>query len=377
MALTELPNKRILYLITVLAFGGAETQLMRLAVMLKQRGWDIIVVSMMPPTAYTEKLFTCGISIISLGIRKGNIDLLAFFRFIRILKLEKPDILNTFLVHANFFGRLARLFVHIPVLISSSRNIFEGGGIRDWWYRLTDFLCDMTTHVSKAGLERYIKEKLSPASKIMYIPNGVDVLTFRKNDDSRQRIRDSFGIKDDFVWLAVGRFEKAKDYHNMIQAFHQLTKTPCVLWITGDGSLRYDMEKLIKELKLENGVKLLGVRADIPDLMSSADAYVMSSAWEGMPNVLLEAAACELPIVTTAVGENSEIVLDGKNGFLVPPKEPEKLAEAMQKLLALTKEERLKMGKAGRQFIEDKYSLEHVADIWEELYKSFSKVKKA
>jgi glycosyltransferase involved in cell wall biosynthesis len=128
------------------------------------------------------------------------------------------------------------------------------------------------------------------------------------------------------------------------------------------------MEQLASDLGVTERVKFLGTRRDIPALMDAADAYVMSSAWEGLPMVLLEAAASGLPIVATDVGGNSEVVIDGKTGFLVPPKDPDALAQAMLRLMGLPPEEHRRMGAVARQHIEANYSLDHVVDQWEALY---------
>jgi glycosyltransferase involved in cell wall biosynthesis len=101
---------------------------------------------------------------------------------------------------------------------------------------------------------------------------------------------------------------------------------------------------------------------------NSADAYVMSSAWEGTPMVLLEAGATGLPIVATAVGGNGEVIVDGQTGFLVPPGDSEALMQAMLRLMDLSPEERVRMGLAGRAHVEANYSLERVVDQWEKLY---------
>lgn len=369
--------KKILYLSTSLAFGGAETQLYFLAISLKQRGWDVKVVTMCAPQAFEKELIDNGIFVYSLNIPRGVFDLKAFFRFIKILQLEKPDILNTFLVHANFFGRLTRLFVRIPVLVSSARNVFEGGGIRNWWYRTTDFLCDITTQVSQVGSRRYVDEKLVHASKIAYIPNGVDMGKFRKDDVIKSRLRRELGVENAFVWLAVGRLEEEKDYSNMINAFNLIPrKTGCVLLIVGNGSFYEKIVNQVHELGLDKLVRFLGVQTDIVGLMSASDAYVMSSAWEGMPNVLLEASACELPIVATSVGANPELILDEVTGFLVPAEDSALLAKTMASMMTLPKEKRIIMGLAGRRHIQENYSLGCVVSIWEELYNSLLKKNK-
>jgi len=104
-------------------------------------------------------------------------------------------------------------------------------------------------------------------------------------------------------------------------------------------------------------------------LMHTTDAYVSSSSWKGMPTVLLEASASGLPIVATDVGGNREVVVDGVTGFLVPPRNPEALAEAMLRMMNLPEEKRREMGRAARKHVEENFSLDHVVDLWEALYK--------
>jgi glycosyltransferase involved in cell wall biosynthesis len=223
--------------------------------------------------------------------------------------------------------------------------------------------------VSQAGLERYVRMGAVPRHKIRYIPNGVDTERFKPNLEDRLKFRKELGV-DGFVWLAVGRFDPPKDYPTMLQAFarvvHKHSNT--ILLIAGDGPLRKTMENLARELGIEKRTKFLGIRRDIPQLMNAADAYVMSSSWEGMPNVLLEASATGLPIVATDVGGNREIVLDGVTGFLVPPRNPEALARTMLRIMDLSDEERKEMGKRARKHIEVKFNLDRVVDLWEILY---------
>jgi glycosyltransferase involved in cell wall biosynthesis len=119
---------------------------------------------------------------------------------------------------------------------------------------------------------------------------------------------------------------------------------------------------------LEGRVHFLGVRRDVPQLMAAADGYLLSSAWEGMPVVLLEAAAVGLPVVATRVGGVAEVVEDGVSGFLVPPGDPTALAQAMEKIEALTPEQRRAMGARGRALVEQRYSTGSVVDMWERLY---------
>jgi len=370
--------KQVLFVITGLAYGGAETQLVHLATRLKARGWDVRVVSLTPPKAYVQELEAAGVPVSSLGIRGKAPDPRPVFRLAKMIRTWQPQIVHSHMVHANLVARLVRLLAPVPVLICTAHSIDEKGQrasdrLRKMAYRLTDPLCDLTTQVSQAGLERYVRIGAVPRHKIRYLPNGVDTERFRPDPELRACLRQELGLETAFAWLAVGRFDVPKDYANLLQAFAYVAQArpEAQLLIAGDGPLRPSMEQLANDLGITDRVKFLGIRRDIPALMNAADAYVMSSAWEGMPNVLLEAAASGLPIVATDVGGNSEVVIDGKTGFLVPPKDPEALAQAMVQLMGLPQEERRRVGEAARQYVEANYSLDRVVDQWEALYREF------
>ena len=370
--------KRCLLLITSLAYGGAETQAVRLAIRLKARGWEVQVVSLTPPKAYLEELEAAGIPVVSLGIQNKLPNPRPLLHLARLIRSWRPPIVHSHMVHANLLARLVRPLAPVPVLICTAHNIDEkgrkgSGRLRELAYRLTDPLCDLTTQVSQAGLERYVQVGAVPRKKIRYIPNGVDTEHFRPDPLVRIHLRQKLGLGDVFVWLAVGRFDEPKDYPTMLRAFAQVAKErgEAVLLIAGDGPLRPAMEALARNLDIAERVRFLGLRQDIPELMNAANAYVMSSSWEGMPNVLLEASATGLPIVATDVGGNPEVIINGKTGFLVPPKDPEALAQTMLRLMSLPEEERRWMGEAGRQYIEANYSLDRVVERWEVLYREF------
>lgn len=368
-------HPRLLFVVTGLAFGGAETQVMHLATRLSRRGWNVTVISIMPPVAYEEELSNAGVRVLTLGIGKKRPDPKPLLKMARVIRQWQPHIIHSHMVHANILARLARLFAPIPVLICTAHSIDErgrkgSGRLRTFFYRITDPLCDLTTQVSHAGLERYIRIRAVPKHKIKYIPNGVDTGHFSPNLETRGRVRSSLGLDSEFVWLTVGRFDLAKDYPTLLFAFAQVVKTypNTSLVIAGDGPLRPAMEILAKELGIGNRVCFLGIRRDIPELMNAADGYVMSSAWEGMPLVLLEAHASGLPIVATNVGGNGEIVLHNKTGFLVSPKNPTALADAMVRLMELPPQERQDMGQIGRKHIIENFSLDRVVEMWEALY---------
>jgi len=175
-------------------------------------------------------------------------------------------------------------------------------------------------------------------------------------------------LEGTFLWLAVGRLEVQKDYPTLLRAFAQLDRSGSALWVAGEGSLRADLESLSRSLHLADRVRFLGQRGDIPALMNAADAFVLSSAWEGFGLVIAEALACKLPVVVTDSGGPREVVDNGRVGFLVPPRDPDALAQAMVRLMDLPEAERRRMGELGREYVEANYSLDRVVDQWEALY---------
>jgi glycosyltransferase involved in cell wall biosynthesis len=176
------------------------------------------------------------------------------------------------------------------------------------------------------------------------------------------------GVEEKFVWLAVGRLAEAKDYPNLLRAFTAVPERGAALLIAGRGPLRASIEALASSLGLDDRVRFLGLRHDVPQLMNAADAYVMSSALEGMPLVLQEASATGLPVVATDVGGNGEVVVNDVSGFITPAKDPAALAQNMARVMSMSEENRRRMGLAGQRYVSSRFGIEHVLDLWEGIY---------
>lgn len=203
------------------------------------------------------------------------------------------------------------------------------------------------------------------------MPNGVDTSRFERGPGDRSDVRTALGVNDVFVFLAVGRLERAKGFDVLLQALSlvQTQMSNVIVLIAGDGSERVKLCAQASDLGLGAGiVRFLGVRDDIPDLMAAADGFVLPSRWEGLPLVLLEAASAGLPIVASAVGGNAEVVVDKETGFLVAADDEQALGRAMVRMADLPVDERRRMGMLGRQLVRERYALNAVVDTWLELY---------
>jgi glycosyltransferase involved in cell wall biosynthesis len=362
---------RIVLLSTSMGVGGADRQLLSAAQEMRTRGHAVLIVSLTPLGPMGLEARRIGIPTESLEMRRGIPDPRGLLRLVRLVRAWKPEVIHSHMVHANLMVRALRLFVPAPVLISTIHNIYEGGTVRMTAYRLTNCLVDQMTIVSQAAAERFISEGIVPRKLLRVIPNGVDMPRFwGVPPTARESVRLGLGLQGKFLWLAVGRFEIAKDYGTMLRAFAIVRRqhADTALLLVGRGSLQPQFEALADSLSLGSDVWFLGVREDVPELMPAADGYVMSSAWEGMPTVLLEAAAAGLPIVATEVGGNSEIVRRGESGLLVPPRNPDALAQAMLALMELPEAQRRSMGESGRERVGAQFSLGRMVERWESLY---------
>jgi glycosyltransferase involved in cell wall biosynthesis len=363
---------RILFLSTSMGMGGADQQLLSAARELRARGHDIAIVSLTPLGPMGLEARSAGLPTESLEMPRGVPDPRGLLRLVRFTRRWRPDVVHSHMVHANLMARALRLLAPVPVLVSTIHNIDEGGPLLMAGYRLTNRLADHMTIISQAAADRFVRDRIVPRELLSVVPNGVNLDEFLNVPrDARASLRRSLELGDEFAWLAVGRFETAKDYATMLRGFTEVRRRrpDAVLLLVGRGSLQGETEALVRALALEGAVRFLGVRRDVPALTQAADAYVMSSAWEGMPMVLLEAAAGALPIVATAVGGNSEVVEHGRTGLVVPPRDPSALGAAMLGVMDLSDGERHAMGERGRERVRSRFALSRVVDTWEGLYR--------
>jgi glycosyltransferase involved in cell wall biosynthesis len=361
---------RILLLSTSMGMGGADQQILILARAMRARNHQVRIIALAPLGQMGVEARDEGIPTESLELRRSIMDLPRIFRLVRILREWRPDVLHSHMLHANLLARALRPLAQVPALVSTIHSINDGGALPRAAYRFSSGMVDRVTIISRLAAERYVASRAVPADLLEVVPNAVDTERFRRLPGAGAALRRELGLADDFVWIAVGRFEEAKDYPTMIRAFTRVAaeRPRSRLLLVGKGSLRDDVDQLVRAGGLEGRVHFLGVRRDVPELMSAADGYLLSSAWEGMPVVLLEAAGVELPIVATRVGGVAEVVEDGKTGFLVAPGDPEALARAMLRLQGLEPEARVAMGAQARAFVEQHYSTGQIMEKWDRLY---------
>ena len=384
---------RIAFVITGLGMGGAEVQVCNLAAGLLRRGATVQIISMIDTIANHPQLTSGSIPLRTLGMKRGHWSPNDLLEYIKVVRAYRPDVVHAQLFHAILMARLGRPFTRAPLVCTAQASIEPPertkmapirARLREIVYRLTDPLCNLTTQVSVEGAERYVAVGATPASKMLFVPNAVDCERFRPFPALRRQLRDELGLGEVFTWLwigrmeqvewskldyAYGRMEQQKDPWTLLEAFRLASESrPCTLVAVGAGSLDEEMRQRAAALGLASKVHFLGLRTDIPVLLNGVDGFVLSSSFEGLPMVLLEAAATALPLVVTSAG--AEAVIADKSGWVVRTRDPQALAERMCALMDLPVESRRAMGQAGRDFVTAKYGLDSVLDTWEGVYRS-------
>ena len=349
--------------------GGAESQLVLLALALRKQGWQVSVLAMSGEGGRAaEKLRQGGCSFVSLQMIKGWADPRGWWKLVHWLHRERPDLVHAHLPHAVWMARWSRLLVARRVEVETLHTSAPGPASRQSAWRRSEWLSDQVTAVSHAVAHAQGGRSIRDASKVTVLPNAIDTGLWQPRAELRTVMRQQLGMADAcFLWIAAGRLEAVKDYPTLLEAFARLDQRARLL-IAGEGSQRAQLEARAQELGIGSRVRFLGSRQDLQELLQAADGFVQASLWEGLPLSLLEAGACGVPAVATHVAGNNEVVVHGKTGLLAAVSSANALAGAMSSLMVASNAERRAMGEQARQRVVEEFGLHTVLDKWLALY---------
>jgi len=329
-----------------LQLAGSQRQCAELALGLAAAdGWRVQVATMEQGGPLEAVLHGAGIPL-HVCPRAWRWDLSPARMLASLARDQELDLIYSFLFLPNFYARLSRLFNPRPVVVSSMRSSSVPG-----WYRyVTEILmaplCNLVIANSESGRNALIARGVSPR-RVLVIRNGLDLDRFSELRPAGARP----ACADRAARIGmVARMEEDKDHATVVKALAKVAAGfPDVrLILAGDGSLRPLIEAPVRIHELADRVTLLG-NIDHPEqVYGDIDIYVQaSSIGEGTSNSLIEAMASGLPVIATALGGNREVVVDGRTGILVPPRDPGSLAAAMIRLLSRP-DEAARMGEQGK-----------------------------
>ena len=329
----------ILHIITDLANGGAEATLYKLLSNSPPAGVKYYVVSLRGLGKYGPMLLKNGVDVYAIKIGQENNIFFGLYSLYKIVKNINPDLVQTWLYHADLFGGIVSRVAGVKKVYWGVRHsnlsvgklkfrtilIAKMGALLSWFLPYKIISCSFNavkTHV-KFGYNK---------NKFVVINNGYDFSVFYPEFSNVNKIKSELCIPLDIPLIGmVARFDMQKDHYNLLMSLSRIMKKDikflCVL--VGDG-ITVENKKLmrwINDLSLCDHVRLLGEYNDIPLIMNMLDIHVLSSLGEAFPNVIAEAMACTTPCIATDVGDAKNII--GNTGWVVPAEDSVLLSDSL------------------------------------------------
>lgn len=365
---------RIFYVIDSFDIGGAQRQLLELVRRLDKNRFEVAVCPLWPLMALEADYQETGWPIIRTH-KKAHLDISVIWRLAQEMKAFRPHIVHTMLFTGNLWGRLSAVLARPQVVISTQMSVMPKAKRQPYAALVNRVLAGVTDVITfdsmrgqrECGLARIMKR---PFLKVIH--NGADLQLFEASrfQAGIPELRKSLGIDDNCSILGnIARMTEQKGQEVLLQAVNLLIRKGQNLKVVlvGGGPKRRELENLADTLGIRDHVFFLGPRHDLPELLSLFDIFVLSSHWESLPVIVLEAMAMERPVVATNVAGVSEMVVHGETGLLVEANDPQALAENIMKLINhpnLAKQ----MGKAGRKRVERKFNVERMVAETTALY---------
>ncbi|HBR15673.1 MAG TPA: hypothetical protein DD723_09095 [Candidatus Omnitrophica bacterium] len=353
--------------------GGAERKIYELAGLLDKEKYRVIIASLdCEGTSSKDLVEKLGVELAVFRVKRiyGISGICQGIHFLFFLRKEKVDILQTYHFSSDIWGTFFAKLAGVKIIISNRRDMgFWRKKAHVLVYRLINGWVDKIVVVADAVKAMVMKAEGVDASKIEVIYNGVQGLDQRPKTED-QRLKKEIGIEEhDVVVMHVANFKLVKGHTYLLQAVARLvSQFPSLkLVLIGEDEFSGALEREAEALMIRNHVLFLGKRNDVSWLLDGADVCVLPSLSEGMSNAILEYMLAGKPVVATRVGGNPEVVKDGETGILVEPKDVAGLAEALSALLkdgALRK----RMGEAGRDRVDQVFSMEEMVARYERLY---------
>jgi len=377
----EIPTRmiRTLHIISSLATGGAEMMLLRRLTHLDRGAFESEVISLVGTHPIGDRIAELGIPVHDLGLRPGAPNPLRLIKMARLIRRFRPDVVQTWMYHADLLGGLtARLVSRAPIFWNIRHSHLDPEKSK----RTTICIMRLCARLSASLPRRIVCNSYDSLEvharagyareKLLVIPNGFDLDVFRPDPAARAEVRREYALPDEAPLIGlIGRFDAQKDQAGFLTAAELfLRRRPDAHFLLCGRDVTEQNPQLaawIEANGLTGRCRLLGDRRDIPRLAAALDLAVSSSTTESFPQVLGEAMACGVPCVATDVGDSARII--GDTGRIVPPRDPQAMAEAWEAMFDLPPEKRAQRHLAARERIRTHYSLDKIIEQYATLYR--------
>ena len=384
---------KVAHIITRIITGGAEENTLYTIEGLDKNKYDI---DLIVGEEFREDIYNnfenSDFCIIRLKGLKGKLNFLydpiVLIKLINLFKKNHYDIVHTHLTKIGILGKIASRISGVPIIIhglhGSAFQAFNSK-LLNWtlifFERITSKYTDAYISVSRILSEKYIKEGIGKRENHFTVYSGMNLDKFyysREKINRRKKLAE-LGISSDcFIIGNVATLEPRKGHKFLIDAFKKVIKKqkkkPIKLIIVSDGYERENLVNYVNKLNLKEKVLFTGYREDIEELMAIMDVFVLTSLREGLPRVLVQAAAVGIPLIAFNVDGVPEIIRDGYNGFLVKPKGVEELADRITRYI--NNRELISLhGQRGREFVKGKWSIKDMVNKIDSIYQELIKEK--
>jgi glycosyltransferase involved in cell wall biosynthesis len=349
---------QVLYLLTTLDVGGAERSLLELVRRIDRSRIQPVICSLVSGGALRPAYAALEVPVFELGVGPGLAEARGA-RLVRLLARYRPAIVHSRLILSNLWARIGAIMG--AQVICEKRGLDHGRPrFMTTLNRLTQPLCAMNVANSRAVAAQMRSRDRIPERKLRVVYGGVDCGRFAPPPEPARK---------EFDLVTTTRLEHYKGIFDLIDAMHVVKQVrPATrLSVVGGGSRRAALERRIRDLDLCDAVTVWGERSDVPARLHEARVFVLSSHEEGLPNAVIEAMACELPVVATRVGGTPELVEDGRTGSLVNAHDPESLARAILGYLEAPMLVEAH-GRAGRRRALECFDIQASTHVYERLY---------
>jgi len=373
---------RVLLFIDSLVRGGAQRQLVELALNLDLRRFEPTVLIYFDLQQLRGELDAAHIPVVLIE-KKGKFDLAFLAKLTRYLRDRPPDVIHAYLNTPNFWARIAGKLAGVKHIVTSERSGDVGRSFtRVAIEQLLKHMSELIVTNSESVKSVLVGRMRVREDKVRVIYNGVDVSKFASAAPaSVERLRQAFGVTPHhFVATLPGRLTFEKNHLCLVKAVELLAgarRRLKVLFVGNelDIDLKQQLIDHIRQRSLDDNFVFAGTQEDMAAVYALSDVVVLPSLWESFPNVLLEAMAASRPVIASNVADNRKLVQHGANGLLFTSDDDKELSRCLLTLLRADRETLACMGREGRALVESRYSIAQMVDSYQAIYGRAAAVK--